>query len=211
MTGITEPGEYGFEVTAGDGCAQVAAIVSINQDCVLPVELLYFQAKTTKNNQAQLTWATASEQNNSHFLIERSRDGKQFEAIGKVQGAGTTVEQQDYAFLDEAPFEGVNYYRLQQVDIDGTYEYSEIEAVFISAKEGETLAIFPIPAREVLNYNTAQLEGMEAIHLFDMMGRIVKTDRDLDGTLDISDLPSGQYTLVFEGEGKRVHRLVQKL
>lgn len=188
----------------------MAAIVSINQDCAVPIELLHFQAKATKTNQAQLSWATASEQNNSYFLIERSLDGKQFEVIGKVEGAGTTLEQKDYSFIDETPFEGVNYYRLQQIDFDGAFEYTDIEAVHINSKD-ETLSIFPIPTHDFLNYNIAQIEGVKAIHLFDMMGRLVKTDRVLDGRLNISDLPSGQYTLVFEGEGKRVHRLVQKM
>jgi hypothetical protein len=77
--------------------------------------------------------------------------------------------------------------------------------------EDETLAIFPIPTRDLLNYNPTQLEGIKAIHLFDLMGRLVKTDRELNGTIDMSDLPSGQYTLVFEGAGRRVHRLVQRM
>jgi hypothetical protein len=200
-------GDGFFEAIIGnrDGC-----LIYFENNIELPVELLYFQAKATKQNQAQLIWATTSEQNNSHFFIERSRNGKQFEVIGKVQGAGTTLEQQDYTFIDETPFEGVNYYRLQQVDLDGAFEYTNIEAVHINGKQ-ETLAIFPIPTREVLNYNITQLEGIKAIHLFDLMGRLVKTDRELDGTIDMSDLPSGQYTLLFEGEGRRVHRLVQKL
>lgn len=97
---------------------------------------------------------------------------------------------------------------------DGCLSYFESE-LFVSTKnvprKNETLAIFPIPTRDLLNYNTTQLEGIKALHLFDLMGRLVKTDRDLNGVLDVSDLPSGQYTLIFEGEGKRVHRLIQKL
>ncbi|MEM9887546.1 MAG: T9SS type A sorting domain-containing protein, partial [Bacteroidota bacterium] len=77
--------------------------------------------------------------------------------------------------------------------------------------EETALHIFPIPTRHFLNYHVEQIKGVQAIYLFDMMGRLVKTDRDLDGTIDISDLPNGQYTLVFEGKGQRAHRLVQKL
>jgi hypothetical protein len=76
---------------------------------------------------------------------------------------------------------------------------------------GSQLDIFPIPTENVLNYKVAQVKGATAIHLFDVLGKLVKTDRVLDGTLDLSDLPSGQYTLVVEGAAQRIHRLIQKI
>ncbi|MEM0994660.1 MAG: hypothetical protein AAGI49_16620 [Bacteroidota bacterium] len=83
----------------------------------LPVELIYFDAKALEDY-TLLTWETVSEQNNDFFAIERSYDAINFESIGKVQGAGTSIEAEQYEFVNrtvDVSQEEV-YYRLQQVD-----------------------------------------------------------------------------------------------
>ncbi|MEM9885746.1 MAG: LamG-like jellyroll fold domain-containing protein [Bacteroidota bacterium] len=180
------------------------------QSSVLPVNLLEFAAVAQPNHQSQLTWATASEQNNSHFFIERSPDGQSFTSIGRVEGAGTTTTRQEYIFFDEAPLEGTNYYRLQQVDFDGNFTFSNIELVEFRDKGKLTLTVFPNPTRHTLQYQIDAGVDDATLYLYDYLGRIVKTDRILSGQLDISDLPNGQYALVLVGNGQRVHQWVQK-
>ena len=91
----------------------------------LPVEMLYFNAKIDGTD-AILEWATASELNNDRFEVERSLDGINYEYIGEVEGNGTTDLQVVYQFIDIAPRQGLNYYRLKQVDYDGAFEYSDV-------------------------------------------------------------------------------------
>ncbi|MDX5423230.1 MAG: T9SS type A sorting domain-containing protein [Hymenobacteraceae bacterium] len=98
----------------------------------LPVELVSFSGRTTPSG-VSLEWRTASEENNSHFEVERSADGKQYAQIGTVQGNGSTSVAIDYTFSDPEPVQGVNYYRLKQVDYDGQYEYSKTIAVAAAA------------------------------------------------------------------------------
>ncbi len=89
-----------------------------NQTNTVPVTLLSFTAKAEKNT-AKLEWKTSSETNNRAFLISHSVDGKTFTEIGKVASASTSSTLKDYVFYDNNPVQGINYYRLQQVDFDG--------------------------------------------------------------------------------------------
>lgn len=107
----------------------------------LPVELLYVEAKTLKNEHIQLIWKTAEEIDNSHFVIERSASYNDFKDIGIVAGAGTTSAISSYEFIDESPLDGNNYYRLRQVDFGGTFKRSEI--VFAFSKK----AVLPLTVK----------------------------------------------------------------
>ena len=84
----------------------------------LPIQLLHFAA-TTLDYEIDLIWVTASEVNNAYFVIEKSLDGKSFNEIGKLQGAGTTSTSKTYKLTDSKPVDGIQYYRLTQIDFDG--------------------------------------------------------------------------------------------
>lgn len=92
--------------------------ISINKLTAMPVSLTSFTAQK-EGLSVQLRWNTVSEQNNSHFDVQRSTDGVAFLNIGKVNGAGNSSKNLDYYFTDKNPAMGVNYYRLNQVDFDG--------------------------------------------------------------------------------------------
>ncbi|GGF00607.1 T9SS type A sorting domain-containing protein [Hymenobacter cavernae] len=102
--------------------------VTSNGGGVLPVELTAFNAARTGTT-VSCTWATASEKNNEKFVVERSLDAKTFQAIGTVEGAGTTTNTSNYSFVDQQPTLGINYYRLRQVDTDGEESFSPVVAV----------------------------------------------------------------------------------
>jgi hypothetical protein len=99
---------------------------------VLPTSLISFQG-TYINSKSELSWQTASEQNNSHFTLSHSTDGYQFNVIGTVAGSGNSTEIRDYRFMHNYPHPGMNYYKLKSTDYDGK-EYSKgivaIEAEF---------------------------------------------------------------------------------
>ena len=100
----------------------------ISDSTIVPVELLSFSASAAANAVA-LKWSTATELNNMGFEIQRSNDGIEFFSVGFVDGHGTTTEQHKYSYSDRNLINGKYFYRLKQVDYDGSYEYSNIVEV----------------------------------------------------------------------------------
>ena len=114
-------------VTDNFGCVQ--SICTVVPMSTLPIELLSFTGlpKACKDN--ELKWSTATETNNDRFEIERCTDGINYVKIGEVPGAGTSTQVLNYAYHDANSVTGVAYYRLKQVDYNGTYSYSGIIAI----------------------------------------------------------------------------------
>ena len=198
-------GDNFFEAIIGNSDGRLTYFES---DIIVPVELVFFKASLV-GEQVQLQWQTASEIDNEGFFIERSQNGKTWKSLSFVKGAGTTIEVQDYAFVDEAAPTGINYYRLKQIDFGGSYEYSDIEAVQIVEKDA-VLNIFPVPTRGTLHYKTEQLDQITAVHLFDLLGKNILSETTFDGILDLSTLPKGQYILTIKGLGQPIYQMVQK-
>ncbi|NJL75166.1 MAG: T9SS type A sorting domain-containing protein [Saprospiraceae bacterium] len=164
---------------------------------LLPVELTEFYSKTIKDY-ILIGWTTASELNNSHFEVERSENSKLWKTIGKVQGYGTTLETQTYQFIDEKPSTSTNYYRLKQVDVNGSFEYSHIVVVENHVRSSDDAFVFPNPASDWVQYQLPKERVLKNIQIFDAFGKLVKTDSALNGTLNLGDLPRGWYVLVLE-------------
>ncbi len=161
---------------------------------ILPVQLTKFTA-TPQNNQVSLDWQTATELNNSHFTIERSTTGSDFETIGTVQGVGTTVEIQNYNFIDPQPANGMNYYRLKQVDFNGDFEYSDLAVIKFQTKQN--IQVFPNPVKEQINIQ-ADL-GQTNILIYNMQGQLLRemNNISINGqfTFNLSDLNTGLYQI----------------
>ncbi|HEX6333804.1 MAG TPA: T9SS type A sorting domain-containing protein [Flavisolibacter sp.] len=96
---------------------------------VLPVKFLSFAA-TIVRQKVQLQWQTSMEINTSHFIIEQSTDGNAWNAIGSVPAAGFSSTVQAYSYTDPAGRTGENFYRIREVDLDGSITYSEVRRVF---------------------------------------------------------------------------------
>ncbi len=113
----------------------------------LPVELLYFRATANSESKVNLNWATASEINNSYFVLERSEDGKEFYEIKVLAGAGNTSKTKYYAYTDESPMDGINYYRLIQTDHDGHQKVYDPISVNIIPKKRDLVIdnVYPNP------------------------------------------------------------------
>ncbi|HET6244547.1 MAG: T9SS type A sorting domain-containing protein [Bacteroidetes bacterium] len=109
----------------------------------LPVELLTFTAKA-QEKEIKLNWATASETNSDYFLVERSQNGLEFLEVEKVKAAGNYHGLKEYTLIDDNPLSGVSYYRLKQVDFDGTFDFSNLVAVKMNISE-KTVAFYPNP------------------------------------------------------------------
>ena len=169
----------------------------------LPVELTHFTAQwQNQNKNTLLTWQTATETNNSHFLIERSFDGVEFQTIGQVEGMGTTITSSEYQFTD--PLETRNskletiYYRLKQVDFNGDYDYSDVNTLSSELETRSSFSVWPNPSSgdfinlsEIGDYKLFDLNGIE-------LKSISNTNR-----LDVSLLPFGSY-IIRNGKGTSV-------
>lgn len=111
----------------------------------LPVTLLDFKA-VAQQDEVDLTWLTASEINSSHFEIERSIDNKNYLTLGNTLAAGNSTIVKSYQFTDEEPYTGTTYYRLKIVDLDGSFEYSPVRAVYYL--NDKNLNVFPNPVTD---------------------------------------------------------------
>ncbi len=167
---------------------------------LLPIELLAFRGKQL-GAIIQLHWETATERNNSYVEVQRSRDGKRFEALGRVLGAGNSVTLQRYAFTDEQPLAGVNYYRLRQVDFDGKEEYHRVIAVlFREGKSEGTVQVFPTLAQDQITLALPrELQSPAEVLVSDLSGRVLLRHTLGVGTqqhtLPLAQLASGHYIL----------------
>ncbi|MFK7947918.1 MAG: T9SS type A sorting domain-containing protein [Saprospiraceae bacterium] len=166
----------------------------------VPVELSYFNAKA-ENNSNVLSWETATELNNSHFEVERSFDGINFEVIETVEGNGTTVEVINYEFVDEAPLANT-YYRLRQVDFDGQFEYSKVVSVNRKVSGSGDVKVYPNPAQDNLTIDfTTSADEDVIITVTDMTGRVlISQNRNVAQgenqlNIDLTNLPQGNYFL----------------
>jgi hypothetical protein len=159
--------------------------IKIENAAVLPVELLKFTA-TTEGAKNHLTWATASETNNKGFDIERSRDGETFQTIGTVKAIGKAG---NYNFIDAEPVNGTNYYRLRQIDFDGTATLSKV--VSVTTKGDKHLKVYPTLVSN--GFLTVDTEGRDYA-IYNIFGQQVQSGKTTQ-RLDVSALAKGAYIL----------------
>ncbi len=193
---LSEPPPFGVETFA------LASTSSFNS---LPVELKKFKA-TPRSGSIDLEWQTESEVNVSHFLVEHSIDGRNYETIEYVKSEGGIATPAQYAINNVSAFFGWNYYRLRMVDQDGSYEYSSIEAVKL--EENTSIIVYPNPVKDVLYIqDTESFEEEVRVEIFDrnsskLFENIIYLN---NGPVqlaieDIQSLPSGYYIVKITGK-----------
>ncbi len=171
----------------------------------LPVELTAFTAtikSTSLADQVLLEWRTVGETNNLGFEVQRSLDKKNFARLGFIAGAGSTNIAQGYSYVDETAAVGTWFYRLKQIDRDGSFTFSEVKGIEVMPPQKyELTQNFPNPfnPRTEIAFHVRQ-EGVVELKVFDLLGREVRTlvnERMRAGihrvTFDGRDLPSGMY------------------
>ncbi|PIW04851.1 MAG: hypothetical protein COW40_07240, partial [Cytophagales bacterium CG17_big_fil_post_rev_8_21_14_2_50_40_13] len=160
----------------------------------LPITLLSFEAKKINENKVRLNWTTVDETNNAFFTIERSTDGKKFEPIANLQGAGNSENANTYQWLDENPTSGNNFYRLKQTDFNGEFSVSEMVRVFIEF-DAKTIQfnVYPNPIQigESLNIKyEVSLESMLEIKFVSTSGQVLLKQNETafpeSGTISLS-------------------------
>ncbi|MDA3911584.1 MAG: T9SS type A sorting domain-containing protein [Bacteroidales bacterium] len=151
---------------------------ALTKDMPLPVELIDFDA-ICENSNALMTWVTASESNNNYFILEKSKDATNWIEIAKIQGAGFSYSEQRYSYLDNSLFTGENYYRLKQVDFDGTETiFKTVNINCDNYKDGEARVLaFPNPFQNNIKIFTENIIDEEiTFEIFDELGKLVRTE-----------------------------------
>ena len=164
-------------------------------DKVLPVSLIYFDAKVL-DNKVKLEWATASEKNNDYFEVQRSTNNKDFEIIDIVNGNGNSNIIINYSTYDYNIEDAVVYYRLKQVDYDGTTDYSNVVAIRNNPEI--IVEIYPNPSNGIMNISVK--EAIE-ISIFSALGKEIyhnQFEANSVNQIDISDNPKGVYIISYK-------------
>jgi hypothetical protein len=173
-------------------------------DCAnpLPIELLDFSVRD-HNGDALLTWSTASELNNDRFLLMRTKDGFEFETVGIVNGAGNSSTVLTYTFLDHNPLKGLSYYKLTQVDFDGTESSSDLVPFTNESSSG--FQLFPNPTSKNLTLTLGEGYDNVEVRVYDLSGRLINDFFFGSGenpTFQLNGNP-GMYFVEVRADGER--------
>ncbi|GAB4028517.1 hypothetical protein GCM10028773_62870 [Spirosoma koreense] len=178
----------------------------------LPVSLVNFTVKAQENYTALLDWSTSWEQANQKYVIERSKDLVRFEAVGEVSDvAGTSNSVNSYRFIDANPYRGTSYYRLRQIDTDGSSKTFAAKSVIIDGRYG----VYPNPTMSNGIF-TLQLDEPDTaqLHLYSGIGAELRLTRKVVGEQEVQLRPAvnlipGLYILEVQERGAvRKHRLI---
>ncbi len=188
---------YYIEISQGNANGHRVQIGNVD---FLPVELSSFTVREN-NDAALLEWETASEENSSHFEIQKSTNGIDWISIGEVESHHNSTEKNTYTFKDNNIKNGTIYYQLKMIDFDETYEFSEVVSLSISKKQSTIINIFPNPTTDYVNIirNTSEITPI-AIHSID--GQIIYQGTLINDSsiIDLSLFESGNYfiTIYYE-------------
>ena len=185
-------------------------VTSTNLYSYLPIELINFEATINQQKLIDIYWSTATEKNNSHFTIEKSNDGINFNEILKINGSGNSYTKKNYHAVDSLPFNGISYYKLKQTDYNGDSKYSKIIA--LNFNEIIEFKIFPNPVNsgeiKITDINNKQINY--EVDFFDNTFRKIKTDyiNSKNNTINVSQLEKGIYHVIIYNQD---NFLVKKL
>jgi hypothetical protein len=162
----------------------------------LPITLLEFTAVPINNNTVNTQWITVTEINNDYFTLQRSIDGKNYEDLAFIDGAGNSNHTLYYNYVDLQPFMGISYYRLKQTDFNGIISFSEPRPVKLLEKGKFIVEAFPNPTTNLVNIHS---NGRNlSLHLVSKEGKSIQQINTFDfaTTLNIENLAAGVYYLM---------------
>ena len=187
----------------------------VTPSSTLPIKLTSYEAKKVSTS-AVLEWSTNFEENNSHFIIERSANGRDFKQIAKISSKGNTTVGHQYSYTDASPLNAKNYYRLVQFDLDNKSVYYGIK--LISFNLASDIRIMPNPVSENFSISIQSLQtGNAQITVLDMHGRKVtsftRNIRTGDNVIPVvsGKWPAGLYSIKIDQDGMiSTHKLIKK-
>lgn len=198
-TGLTIGNNYVLMVDGFGGDVCDFAVTNWIASNILPVELVNFYGTTMPQGNI-LKWQTATETDNDYFIVSRSFDGIEYEAIGTVDGVGNSTNLNNYAFNDLDVRTGLTYYQLTQVDLNGSFVQSEVIALNRSHDQTGLLGVFPNPASNIINVevNTSGEVSGTSIELSNANGQLIEVrEVNINGfgliKFNVEELKAGIY------------------
>lgn len=162
---------------------------------VLAVNWKSFSAELQTDKQVSLTWTVSQQINNKGYYVEHSQDGTKWEQLGFIPNSGNDQEEVSYSYTHSSPASGENFYRIQQVDYNGSANYSATKT--IQVENTSHFRLWPNPAKDLIHITAAGNQNMNNSHLriIDRSGRqiIQNTLAASDGTINISSMSTGIY------------------
>ncbi|MEO6286678.1 MAG: T9SS type A sorting domain-containing protein [Dyadobacter sp.] len=201
---------YGYNTSDNSGTTWFDEIIINGQvlAIVLPIDLTYFKAEKSEEN-VMLSWETAWEKNSKEFIVERSADLKEFEAIGTLKAAGEATGRMQYEFIDDNPLTGANYYRLRMKDRDDSFSFSKTLDVITDAPESPILVV-PNPASPEKITISGQNIDPNLLSLTNLSGNTIsfRFEPIQGNSIDLypeNPLVSGLYFLTYQKNGRKEH------
>lgn len=184
----------------------------------LPVEWADFDARIAPLG-VELKWATASEKNSDHFVIQRSADGEEFETLSELDAVGNSPTPSNYRFIDRSPIDGTNYYRIVQVDADGAESSSEIRQIAYQLPAGmQWTDIGPNPVRDQVSMSFyTEFNETVKVRIIDLQGQVILQQQVQasigNNLLEINTdaLATGYYNLQIQGTNGMLKRKMIKM
>jgi len=166
---------------------------------ILPVELVSFAVVGLIDNN-QISWETKSEINSDWFVIERSYDGINFVEIGRKKAAGNSTAEINYSFNDFDFNHSLKYYRLKEIDFDGTYEYTQTISI---VRDIYDLNVYPNPSNGIVYIIKKDLDRYD-VTMTNSLGQLIEIQGTFENgqmTYDLNHLPNGTYFVLLSKNG----------
>ena len=207
---FTDPGNAAPNSSSNNN-ASIATYTEAPSGGPLPISLLDFTA-TKQVKVVDLNWQTSNEQNSSYFDVEFSKDGSEFKSIGKVNAAGNSSTTKNYTLVHQSPVNGVNYYRLKLVDVDGTFKYSKVLTVKFTGTK--SFKIMPNPTADRVYITSNEGGVLQSVGLYSIDGKLLQqvTNFNLGKSIELSNYTPSIYILrLIDKDGTtEVIRVVKK-
>jgi hypothetical protein len=204
MQDASQPAQLSFNTPLMNG--QQFMLIGSNKELAYgqavsaPVRFLGFSATRANVHDVRLNWSTTNEFNSDHFVIEKKLNDGRFEKLTQVDAQGLTQGTNEYTYLDQTGMGNENFYRIKQVDFDGTFQYSDEAMVEISGNLNDRFTAFPSPASSVVtlkangnldadyNFTVSDVSGKEVFN-----GVLVQNASNGEFTMDVSKFAAGTY------------------
>jgi hypothetical protein len=187
---------------------------TVSGSIILPVTLTDFTATDESEKTVLLQWKTQQEHNNKSFEIQRSSNGLAFTKIGEVAGHINSSVVASYEFNDMQPFNGNNFYRLKQVDLDGKFVFSKIILLTLNRKDPSRFRIYPDPVIDQMTIENNSGELINNIQIYSLSGTLLKTYQGIfqqQQSLDLLSLSPGMYLIKIQTtKSQEVFRIIKE-
>jgi hypothetical protein len=162
----------------------------------LPVKWVSFSGNKSNTGFVNLKWITESEDQCDHYLIERSKDGLQFQVIGTIASKG--ANRNNYYFTDNDPDQGNSYYRIAEVDIDGRIAYSKVILIKQNMEAEHNFTVSPNPSSDYIFLNSLENVQLKKIEIYNALGKNMYQSIQGNYRININFLSPGIYYLKVE-------------